>query len=337
MAVTDFAKLMAAFLTEYLPLQRNLSGNTIRSYCDTFRLLLIYCKDQRKVPPERLSFKIVCYEFVGDFLRWLEKERSCGVATRNQRLAAIHSFVRYVQIERPAYMPQCQSVLNIPFKKKEAKAITYLTIDDMRLLLEQPNHSTKQGRRDLTILSLLYDSGARVQEIADLCVRDLRLDHPAAVHLTGKGRKSRLVPLLDRTVLLLRSYLYENHLSGREQFNIPLFVNRQGNKLTRAGIAYILKKYATKAAVQSPFLPEKISPHVLRHTKAMHLLESDVNLAYIRDILGHVDIGTTEIYARADLTMKRRALEKSPDIAPSTAPWVQNTDLLDWLKQYGKR
>lgn len=337
MASADFAKLMTAFLAEYLPLQRNLSGNTIRSYCDTFRLLLIYFRDKRKIPPERLSYETVTHECTGDFLWWLEKERSCGVATRNQRLAAIHSFARYVQIERPIYMLQCQALLNIPFKKKEVRTITYLTVDDMRLLLEQPDYATKQGRRDLTMLSLLYDSGARVQEIVDLCVRDLRLDHPAAVHLTGKGRKSRLVPLLERTVLLIRTYLNDNQLSKPEKLNTPLFVNRQGNKLTRAGIAYVLKKYAAKASVQSPLLPQKISPHVLRHTKAMHLLESDVNLAYIRDILGHVDIGTTEIYAKADLSMKRRALEKSADVSPSIAPWVQNTNLLEWLKQYGKK
>lgn len=337
MASADFARLMTAFLTEYLPLQRNLSGNTIRAYCGTFRLFLIYVRDQRKTTPERLSFETVSYECVGDFLQWLEKERLCSAATRNQRLAAIHSFARYVQIESPVYMLQCQAILSIPFKKTEVRTITYLTVDDMRLLLEQPDYATKQGRRDLTMLSLLYDSGARVQEIADLCVRDLRLDHPAAVHLTGKGRKSRLVPLLDRTVSLLRTYLDENHLYKPDKLNTPLFVNRQGNRLTRAGIAYVLKKYAVEAAVQSPLLPQKISPHVLRHTKAMHLLESDVNLAYIRDILGHVDIGTTEIYAKADLSMKRRALEKSADVAPSTVPWVQNTDLLEWLKQYGKR
>lgn len=337
MESSDFARLMTAFLTQYLPLQRNLSGNTICSYCDTFRLLFIYFRDQRKIPPERLSFETVSHECVIVFLRWLEEERLCSAATRNQRLAAIHSFARYVQVEKPAYMLQCQAVLNIPFKKKEVRTITYLTVDDMRLLLEQPDYYTKQGRRDLTMLSLLYDSGARVQEIADLCVRDLRLDHPAAVHLTGKGRKSRLIPLLERTVLLIRTYLDENQLSKTEKLNTPLFVNRQGNRLTRAGIAYVLRKYAVKAAAQSPLLPQKISPHVLRHTKAMHLLESDVNLAYIRDILGHVDISTTEIYARADMSMKRRALEKSADVAPSIAPWVQNADLLEWLKQYGKR
>ncbi len=248
MSVTDFSKLMTYFLTDYLPLQKNASRNTIISYCDTFRLLLIYFKDELNISPNRLSFVKLTRKRILDFLEWLERERNCGKSTRNQRLAAIHSFVRYVQVEKPIYLLQCQDILGIMCKKCETPIIQYLTVDDMRLLLEQPNQHTKQGRRDLTLLSLLYDSGARVQEIVDLRIRDVRLEVPAVVKLTGKGRKSREVPILKRTVALLQSYFEEYSLVTPDKLDRSLFFNRQGNSLTRAGVTYILHKYASYVA-----------------------------------------------------------------------------------------
>jgi site-specific recombinase XerD len=189
----------------------------------------------------------------------------------------------------------------------------------------------------LVLLSVLYDTGARVQEIADLTIRDIRLDVPAHVHLTGKGRKSRDIPLLSQTANLIKEYLDEYHLNTRENLSHPLFKNRHGNQLTRSGIAYILKKYAVTVSKQSPLMSQNITPHTLRHTKAMHLLQAGVHLVYIRDILGHVDVATTGIYAKADTEMKRKALEKVGSIIPVDGPsWSKDAELINWLKNFGK-
>ena len=214
--------------------------------------------------------------------------------------------------------------------------IPFLTEDDLSLLLSQPDASTRQGLRDLTLLALLYDSGARVQELVDLRLKDVRLTHPPMVILTGKGRKVRQVPLMKDTCKLLDRYIRSFHSDSQSQM-IPLFYNAKKQALSRYGVTYILKKYAAKA---SPVLePQNISPHVLRHTKAMHLLRAGVNMIYIRDFLGHADISTTEVYARIDAEMKRKVFEeKVPNYTPNTTmPWEEDEDLLQWLTQFGKK
>jgi site-specific recombinase XerD len=188
----------------------------------------------------------------------------------------------------------------------------------------------------MTLLSVLYDTGARVQELCDLRVRDIRLDHPAIVTLTGKGRKTRHVPILGNTVELLRLYIRENSLFQNSKLDSPLFFNQHHAKLTRGGINYILQKYSEQAFSQYRVSPEIPTPHVLRHSKAMHLYQSGVNLVYIRDILGHVDIATTDIYARADTESKRKELERAfPDITPDALDvlpdWNRDENLLDFL------
>ena len=273
------------------------------------------------------------------FLDWLQSERGCGIATRNQRLAAIHAFFRYVQAREPASLLLCQKILQIPFKKHQRLIVQHLTSEQMRVLLAAPNAGTKAGRKDMTLLCVLYDTGARVQELCDLRVRDIRLEHPAMVTLTGKGRKSRHVPLLDNTVGLLRSYMEENRLiqnviNGNP--DLPLFCNQRQCKLTRGGVTHILQKYSRIVAGQYPDIPKMLTPHVLRHSKAMHLYQSGVNLVYIRDILGHVDIATTDIYARADIESKRKALEKAyQGITPEALPeWNRNKGLLEFLNSF---
>ena len=335
--LTDFSKHLTAYLTSYLPGLRNSSRNTITSYVDTFRLLLKYCRDICNLSIEKMTLGDINRELICQFLAWLEKERHCSIATRNQRLAAIHSFIRYLQVEAPEKMLAYQKILNIPSKKKGKSVVNYLTTADMKLILSQPDVTTPAGRRDLVLLSVIYDTGARVQEVADLTVRDIRLEYPARVHLTGKGQKSREVPLLSNTVSLLKNYLAEQKLTTKDKFDYPLFFNRQRNKLTRAGIAYILDKHVKQAALESPLIPQTVTPHVLRHTKAMCLLQAGVSLIYIKDILGHVDIGTTQIYASANTEMKKAALEQLGNISSlQVPPWENDTDLLTWLKDYGK-
>jgi integrase/recombinase XerD len=233
---TDFSKLLTTYLTEYLPSIQNVSGNTISSYCDTFRLFLKFYRDFLGFSIEKLSINNVSCDSIHKFLNWLEVERNCSIATRNQRLAAVHSFFRYVQAEAPQNLLLCQKILDIPNKRKSKLMVKYLTPADIKIILEQPNVHTSEGRRDLVLLSLLYDTGARVQELVDLSVRDIRLDHPAKIQLTGKGRKSRWVPILQATVDLVKRYLNEQKLTSHEKYDYPLFCNRQRKRLTRAGV-----------------------------------------------------------------------------------------------------
>lgn len=334
MKPTDFARYLSAFLGSHLPAVRNVSSNTIRSYRDTYRLLLVYCADGLGIKVERLSLAELTEDLVLGFLDWVQQERKCGIATRNQRLAAIHALFRYIQTEAPENLARSQKILAIPLKKSPKPTVHYLSPEAIRQILEQPDRNTAEGRRDLSILGLLYDTGARVQELADLKVRDIRLDKPPIITLTGKGRKTRHVPLMTNTAALMTRYMQENDLFHKGQ-DFCLFVNRQGTKFNRAGIAYILEKYASQARNIFAGIPEGITPHVLRHSKAMHLFQSGVPLVYIRDLLGHADIGTTEIYARADTEMKRKALESAyPEMNSITLPdWNLDHGLLQWLNQ----
>jgi len=332
MKPTDFAYYLSNFLTSYLAGQRNLSKNTIESYRDTFSLLLRYFSDSKRISPERISVSAVCKETVEEFLLWLETERGCGISSRNQRLAAIHAFFRYLQCEKPELMLHCQRVISIPFKKAPQKPPVYLSDAEMGELLSMPDMKTKNGRRDAAMLSLLYDSAARVQELADLTPRNLRLEPPFHVTLTGKGRKTRHVPIMKQTASLLRSYILEQKIDAADKLGHPLFFNNRREKLTRQGISYIIKKY--KGNIKTN---DNITAHVFRHSKAMALTQADVNPIYIRDILGHVDLKTTGIYSKSNIEMKRRALEKiETNSIPDTPDWTSDSGLMDFLKNLGK-
>lgn len=336
---TDFAYTLSKFFGEYLTVLCNFSENTICSYRDTFKLFLSFCICSEGIPSERLCFKDINADMIERFLHWLKSERNSSVSTCNQRLAALHAFFKYVQYEHPELSLLCQQVLFLKFAKNEKTELNYLTVDAVTEILSIPDTKTAEGIRELAILSLMYDSGARVQEIADLKFGDVRLLNPATVKLTGKGRKSRVVPLLQGNVKILSSYIQCNRKKLGEKDDI-LFFNRSGKKLTRSGIGYILNKNFDMAKSQKPELfPEKISPHCLRHSKAMHLLQSSVNLIYIRDFLGHTDVKTTQIYARADVTLKRKAIEAASviDVAKNVKSWTDDEDLMSWLNSLGKQ
>jgi integrase/recombinase XerD len=334
MKPTDFSVHVTSFLTHYLAALRNVSPNTIRAYRDVFTLLLRFCRDVQGIAPEKLHLEQIDVSLVEAFLDYLERERKSSPQTRNHRLSALHAFFRYVQAEEPARMHQCQKILAIPLRKHARPTVGYLFKEELAEILAQPDLRTPEGRRDAVLLSVLYDVGARVQELVDLSVGDVRLDSPAQLRLLGKGRKMRAVPLMGKTVQLLCDHIQENCLVGPEQFDKPLFQNARKQRLSCSGIRYILHKYHVKARDKRPSLNRKVSPHTLRHTKGMHLLQSGISLEMIRDFLGHVDVKTTEIYARANLEMKRNALEKITDSSPvQTIPcWQQNKDLLDWLR-----
>lgn len=336
MKKTDFTKALTSYFSTYLPETCGVSPNTCNSYRDAFKLLLLYFQEEKGVPPNSIELRMLNRNLASDFLDWLEVQRKVSVTTRNQRLAAMKAFAHYVQYKNPEYLENCTDIIAMRPKKHEKPVIPFLTEEELKALLAQPDPSTRHGLRDLTLLSLLYDSGARVQEITDLKLKDIRLTNPAMVTLTGKGRKARQVPLMKETCKLLDAYIRNFNLNS-EPLTSPLFFNQKGQALSRYGITYILKKYVSQAELDSD--TRKISPHVLRHTKAMHLLRAGVNMIYIRDFLGHVDISTTEVYARIDAEMKRKVFEeKVPNFTPNTTmPWEEDKDLLQWLTQFGKK
>ena len=339
MKPTDFAYYLSAFFTKYLPAECGSSANTVSSYRDTFLLLFRYLRDEKGVRLERLELKDFRKDIVREFLEWIEAARGCSAATRNVRLTALHSFFRYLQFQCPDFLLEWQKILDIPMKKTERGTLTYMSLEGIKLLLQMPDRRTKSGRRDVALLSLMYDTGARVQEIADLTPSMVRLSAPMTIKLVGKGKRARIVPLMEKQADILLQYMNENNLVGANANLYPLFPGRKGEKLTRAGISYILGKYVAMArARDASLVPPKFSPHCLRHSKAMHLLQSGVNLVYIRDLLGHVSVQTTEIYARTDSRKKREAIEQAyTDVSPDIKPhWEGNPDLIEWLRTFIK-
>lgn len=339
---TDFAKWLNKFFTDYLQTERSVSPNTIKAYRDTFKLLIQYYKEVYNVKVEYLTLKMITKDRIKSFLSWILDNRKCSIASRNYRLAAIHSFARYLQYEHTLSLEQWQDILSIKTVKNEKKPLNYLSVEGIKLLFEQPDIKTWGGRRHLAILSLLYETGARVQELIDLTPESLRISvEPYTILLYGKGRKYRIIPLVGEQIRILKDYMNENHLFDTEKQKSPLFYNARGEKLTRAGITFILKTYVDTARKKdATLMPKNITPHSLRHSKAIHLLQAGINLIYIRDILGHASIQTTGIYARADNKMKREALEKvyttlSPE-GYSEREWEHNQGLLDWLNKLGK-
>jgi site-specific recombinase XerD len=340
MATTDFAKYLTAFFTGYLVGERGVSRNTIRAYSNTFTQLLTFMDEHEGIKADRLSLNHITRNVVLNFLDWLQNNRKSGNATRNNRLAAIHSFFRYMQYEDTKRIGQWQDILSVKVKKQERKSMNF-SVNGIKFLLQQIPTDTKTGRRNLALMALLYDSGARVQELIDLVPSSLKPDKPYCVTLSGKGNKKRIVPLMEEQIKLLHAYMEENRLNEPAFNQRPLFSNNRGEKLTNSGITYILNMYAHNARMLKPeLIPDKISPHVFRHSKAMHLLQAGVNLVYIRDILGHVSIQTTEIYARADSKLKREALETAYiNVIPSLSDessWEKDAQLKIWLKNLVK-
>ena len=335
--VTDFAEYLESFFSDYLASEQGVSKHTIRSYRDTFVLLIDYMSDVQGISVDKLSMMNFSRDVILAFLNWLQDSRNNSVSTRNQRYAAIRSFCEFLQRKDPTRLATWQSMRSIKSKKFERFTVNHLTVDGIRCLLEQVSTKTRHGRRNLTLLSLLYETGARVQELVDLTPSSLRLDKPALVRLHGKGDKTRVVPLMGQQVEILSTYLEENRLNMPLQSGCPLFFNSSGGKLTCSGVTHILKTYAAIARTVHPeLIPKQISPHVIRHSKAMHLLQAGVNLIYVRDYLGHVSIKTTEHYARADSKLKRESLEKaSRDIIDKEIgelSWEKDKKLKSFLK-----
>lgn len=332
MKQTDFALHLTSFFTMYLPTRRDLSDNTISSYRDAFKLMLAYAESEKGIAADRFMLKDLTEPFVSDFISWLASSRKNSSATQKQRLAAIHVFIKYLKTRVPDYLLEYQRILGIKVTVSRQPDVGHLTPPQVKAVLAAPDTSTRYGRRDMVLLSLMYDSAARVQEICDLTVKDLRLRKPYAVTLTGKGNKTAVVPLMKETAGVLNAYISENGLDTPAKGDYPLFFNHRGEKLTRAGVTYILKKYCGIVRETDAGFPSKVSPHMLRHSKAMHMLQSGIDLVYIRDFLRHSQLATTEIYAKADVEMRRKLIEEaSPKLVPDLPDWRNDASLMEML------
>lgn len=301
----SFATILQDFFCCYLIDQKNLSHETVASYRDTFRLLLQFVRDYHNKKSRKLNLSDLDARLVLEFLQYLERERGNSVRTRNVRLAAIHSFVKYAALRDPASLVHAQALLVIPVKRVDHKMVGYLSRPEIDAVLQAPDPLRWSGRRDRAMLATLYNTGARVSEITGLPVSDVDLTRSRSIRLRGKGRKERVIPLWKTTVAHLRKWLED--VGGNA--SSPVFPNRKGGRMSRAGVEYRLHvAVAVAAETCSSLRGRNVSPHMIRHTTAMHLLQSGVAPTVIALWLGHESTTTTHMYVEADLAMKERAL-----------------------------
>jgi len=336
---TDLGRDLVKFFEDFLSAQRGLSPHTIRSYRDALVLLLQFTSRDAKRPVERLDIPDLTADRIARFLASLESDRHNGIATRNARLGAIHVFARFMAAHRPEHLGSLQRVIGIPFKHGAREApIEYLERDEMDALLRSIDRASRLGRRDYALFALMFNTGARVQEVLDLRVRDVRFESPAQVRLLGKGKKARVCPLWPTTARLLTGLIAEAAASSVDPADRLLFSNARGGALTRYGVRYLLRRYVKKAIHAAPTLRgKKLHPHSLRHSTAVALLKAGVDFATISQWLGHAGLNTTMRYARADLDLKRKALSQVfPDaLAPPRGGrlLIDGSDMVSWLRR----
>jgi site-specific recombinase XerD len=336
---TDLGRELVRFFEEFLPAQRGLSPNTVRSYRDALLLLLQFVSADTRRSIERLEVSDLTAERVIKFLNFLETERGNGIATRNARLGAIHVFARFLATRKPEYLGSLQRVIALPYKRGAREApIEYLERGEIEAVLQSIDRSSAPGRRDYALFALMFNTGARVQEALDVRRRDVRLEAPPQVRLHGKGNRVRLCPIWPATARLLRALIDELPVPDGDPADVRLFTNARGGPLTRFGVRYLLRRYVDAAAQHTPSLVDKsIHPHSLRHSTAVALLKSGVDFATISQWLGHVNLNTTMRYARADIDLKRQAIAQVfPDaLAPPRGGRFQydGRDLCGWLRR----
>lgn len=340
MRTTDFAIQLGRYFTRYLPNERGSSPQTIDSYRNAFVLYLEYMDSVCGIKPEKISVKDYTRESILGYLKWLEEYRKNSAATRNYRLAAMKGFVHYLKYEFPDYMEEYQRILGIPLKKTKQKEISYMKTEGVELLVSQINMNATNGIRDYVMLLILYTTGVRVSELINIKVKDISLTEPYTIRIHGKGNKGRYVPLMKTVIPHIQKYISLMKYDTEDRFEEYLFKNHMNSQFTRQGINYVLKKYGEKARKQGQtMIPDDLTAHKMRHTAAMELITSGVDLMYIRDLLGHSSVTTTEIYARTDAKLKRKAIEAaSKEILPvEEATWDTDANLKEWLKSFNKR
>lgn len=337
---TNFAVHLNKYFIEYLPNTCGSTPQTVDSYRYSFILFLTYMQDEHQISADRVDISDLTYENIVSYLSWLQEIRTNGISTRNQRQAALNSFIRFLMYEFPEHLDEYQRILGIPVKKSPQKEISYLKTEGVALLVSQVDLNRQNGLRDYVILSLLYTTGIRVSELIQICIKDLSLQEPFTLLVHGKGQKSRYIPLMRSTIPFIQKYLVQKRYDRPERLNEWLFKNHMNEPFTRQGINYILGKYTKMARKIAPsVIPADFSPHKMRHTTAMELVASGVDLIYIRDLLGHVSVKTTEVYARADAMHKRQAIEAASKaiVPPEEAEWDNDSNLKDWLKNFNRR
>lgn len=332
--IFSLASFVRAFFEDYLVCQRNVTVRTIRSYRDSIRLFLRFMGERTRKNPSQLLVADITGKDVTEFLAHLEGKRHNSIQTRNYRLVAIRGLFNFIALQEPVLMEHCRRITAIPFKRQhEIPEISYLEKNEVEAMLNATDRNTSLGRRDHAILLFMYNTGVRVQETADARLSWLNLDPPAKVNILGKGRKWRTCPLWDTVARELQALIAERPAGGG--VDRPLFLNRHGVAMTRFGLWSVIRKYRERAVQAVPSLKTKrVTPHTLRHTTAMHLLQSGVEINVIRSWLGHANLATTHRYVEIDLAMKRKALE-SCELTVTTdskSRWRSDPDILAWLE-----
>ncbi len=324
--------ILRDYFTDHLPRVRGCSPHTIHSYRDTIALLLRFIAEQRKVPVAALDLNDLDPPRILAFLSHLEDQRNNGVTTRNARLAAIHALFRFVASRNPEQLDLAQRAIAVPFKRAPNRAIDYLEYEEIDSILKAIDRTTSQGVRDYALLSTMFNTGGRVQEIVDLRIRDLQLSRPFQVRLFGKGKKERYCPLWPETAAVLRSFCKQRKIDLSPEAHI--FINHRGQPLSRFGVRHILSRCLNAASENAPTLTKKrLHPHSMRHSTAVALLKSGVDISTISHMLGHASPTTTNRYAKVDLDMKRKAIAKvRPVSRRSRTPWAKDGTILDWLE-----
>jgi len=324
-----FPALLQAFFTDRLLLQRMVSDHTIASYRDSFRLFLNFAASRLNKIPSKLTFQDLDTSFITDFLEYIEKERGNSARTRNVRLAAIHSFFRYVSFCEPTCIDLCCRILAIPSKRYERRPIVFLVKSEIEALLCAPDTTTCIGRRDHAFLLLASQTGMRVSELTKLRCKDVTLKTGAHVKCFGKGRKQRCTPLRKETITVLKAWLRERNGSPED----PVFPTIRGNTMSRDAIERLVTKHHKTAAQQCPSLKQKksISPHVLRHSAAMALLHAGVDRTVIALWLGHESVETTQIYIHADMQLKEKALSHTTPFKANPGRFQPDDELMMFL------
>lgn len=332
----DIAPLLKRFFSHYLPVHRGLTENTVKAYRDAIKLLLCYAADTLSQSVDTLTVELIGEKTVLGFLATVEQDRGCSPRTRNARLAAIRSLFAFIAREEPGLVLHCQQIRTIPLKRTEHKMVESLEEKEMQSVFDAVDINSRTGTRDQALLLFLYNTGARVSEVVNMELSDLRLADSAQVVLHGKGNKDRSCPLWPETVAALEAYIKDRRPKNVDSKQV--FLNANGDPITRFGIRHVTRKYGGRAHAQQPSMGARpLNPHRIRHTTAMHLLRAGNDINMVSYWLGHADLNTTHVYVEIDMETKRKMLEKTS--APKTGNEVSwhCPNVLKWLNQIAKR
>jgi site-specific recombinase XerD len=327
------------FLIVFLPKQKCCSHLTIKSYRETITLLFKFIKESKNISYSKVTFEILEYSLIEEFLEWLETSRDCSISTRNQRLAALKSFFRYAGINNPTRFADSIKIKNMPFKKSTAKVVEFLTENALKTLLEQPDTKKAIGIRDQFFMILMYDVAGRMQEILELSIGDVVINSRSSyVRILGKGSKQRNVPIMEKTVKHLENYINLFHPVESRRQDVPLFYIITHGKLHRMSpdnVSSFMLKYGRAAKKVCSEVPDRIHAHQLRHSRAIHLYRGGMPMALLAEYLGHADAKTTSIYAYADTEMKRAAIQAATktNAIESEPPLWNKGNVEDLLKE----